>query len=121
MASMGWSPPPPAQFQFWALHDGPSGLDEGFLNMLRAAAFLTLIWVFGRVMTAIQLPHSLGALMAGILLGPEALGVVPYASKTCASQDTSQGVVSKLTRNTVSSRRAALLFEPCKNCALNHF
>ena len=96
MASSGSEglPPPPAPFQFWALHDGPSGLDDGFLNMLRAAAFLTAIWLFGRVMTAVQLPHSLGALAAGMLLGPEAFGVVPYASKTCASQGTSQVVVS---------------------------
>ncbi len=61
--------------------------DAGFEPMLRVAAFLAVIWLFGRILQAFKLPTSLGALAAGILLGPQGLDVVPYAAGGVSEPD----------------------------------
>ena len=65
----------------------PSDVLDGhgpYVDMLCAAAFLAVIWSLGRVMRLVELPASIGALVAGILLGPELLDIVPYATRACS-------------------------------------
>lgn len=57
--------------------------DRSFLLILKTAAFLGAIWIIGRSLRKLQLPPNVGWLAAGVLLGPEALQVVPFASRTC--------------------------------------
>jgi Kef-type K+ transport system membrane component KefB len=85
MLPPGLPPLPPPAAAFWALAPGPSGLDSQFVTMLRAATFLAGIWLFGRIMATLKLPNSIGGLLAGMLLGPEGIGVVPYATKLCST------------------------------------
>jgi len=47
---------------------------------LWSALFLVAVWGLGRTFALIKLPPILGQLMAGILLGPRLLDIVPYAS-----------------------------------------
>ena len=53
--------------------------DAQYEGILRVTAFLAAIWGFGRILTALRLPPTLGALGAGMLLGPEGLNFVPFA------------------------------------------
>ena len=46
-------------------------MDQQFLVILRVAAFLAVIWAFGRILQALRLPVRMGALFAGMLLGPQ--------------------------------------------------
>lgn len=47
--------------------------DEPFFFLL---IIMTLIWTTGRLFTAIDLPHVLGEILAGIVLGPAVLDIV---------------------------------------------
>ena len=52
--------------------------------LLGVVAFLAAVWCMGRLFRLFRLPRILGELLVGILMGPECLDVVPFASDgTC--------------------------------------
>ena len=62
-----------------------AGLD--FVLVLQVVFFMTMIWAFGRVFTALHAPAILGQLAAGIVFGPQLLDMVVYASDGMCSTD----------------------------------
>ena len=53
-------------------------------QLLLVAAFLCVVWCIGRAFRKLKLPAILGELLAGIVLGPNCLDLVPFASSgTC--------------------------------------
>ena len=55
-----------------------------FDHLASVVLFLFSVWAFGRIFRVIKLPAVLGEFFAGVLLGPNCLDLVPYASDgTC--------------------------------------
>ena len=55
-----------------------AGVD--FPVVLQVVAFLVAIWFGGRIMKRLHQPEILGNLFVGIIMGPQLLDIVPYAS-----------------------------------------
>ena len=49
-----------------------------FLEILQVVAFLVAVWFSGRVCRAIGVSPILGEILAGVVMGPHVLDVVPY-------------------------------------------
>ena len=62
-----------------------------FQLALQVSFFLVAVWSLGRIFAKYKLPPILGQLLAGMVLGPEVLDMVPYASN---------GLCSSLVRKT---------------------
>ena len=61
-----------------ALDGAEAGVD--FPVVLQVVAFLVAIWFGGRIMKRLHQPEILGNLFVGIIMGPQLLDIVPYAS-----------------------------------------
>ena len=55
-----------------------AGVD--FVLVLQVVAFLCAIWLGGRLFKICHQPAILGYLLVGIVMGPQLLDMVPYAS-----------------------------------------
>lgn len=85
----------------WTLPSQLAQGQGGYYDMLRTAGFLFAIWAIGRLCRQVRLSPSVGALVAGMLLGPEFSGFVPFATPTCASISSRTTNASKLPADAV--------------------
>ena len=69
----------------WSLSTEPGDVQDAYFDMLRVAGFLAAVWACGRIMKLFRMPGTIGALFAGVVAGPELTGLVPFATKSCAS------------------------------------
>ena len=69
-----------------------------FQLALQVSFFLVAVWSLGRIFAKYKLPPILGQLLAGMVLGPEVLDMVPYASN---------GLCSSLVRDNPSGSGSA--------------
>ena len=79
-----------------------SGVD--LVHILEVVAFLIAVWMIGRGFeTILRVPRMVGYLMTGIVMGPQVLDMVPYASDGSCDAAYSRRLASVFDANATNS------------------